>query len=91
MCVHVVMCAVMSCVSHVMRVHVVMHESGLVQGAEYAWDALSRRSLSAKEPLIVGLFSPHEVMSCVSHVMRRGGGLGSSTIFKKFNEPYAPS
>ena len=22
---------------------------------------------------------------------RRGGGLGSSTIFKKFNEPYAPS
>ena len=23
--------------------------------------------------------------------MRRGGGLGSSTIFKKFNEPYAPS
>jgi len=21
----------------------------------------------------------------------RGGGLGSSTIFKKFNEPYAPS
>ena len=25
------------------------------------------------------------------HMMRRGGGLGSSTIFKKFNEPYAPS
>jgi len=24
-------------------------------------------------------------------VLRRGGGLGSSTIFKKFNEPYAPS
>ena len=24
-------------------------------------------------------------------VYRRGGGLGSSTIFKKFNEPYAPS
>ena len=24
-------------------------------------------------------------------VCRRGGGLGSSTIFKKFNEPYAPS
>jgi len=23
--------------------------------------------------------------------IRRGGGLGSSTIFKKFNEPYAPS
>jgi len=23
-------------------------------------------------------------------VSRRGGGLGSSTIFKKFNEPYAP-
>ena len=22
---------------------------------------------------------------------KRGGGLGSSTIFKKFNEPYAPS
>ena len=21
----------------------------------------------------------------------RGGGLGSSTMFKKFNEPYAPS
>ena len=21
---------------------------------------------------------------------KRGGGLGSSTIFKKFNEPYAP-
>jgi len=27
-------------------------------------------------------------MQCVT---RRGGGLGSSTIFKKFNEPYAPS
>ena len=26
------------------------------------------------------------------HILRaRGGGLGSSTIFKKFNEPYAPS
>jgi len=25
------------------------------------------------------------------HPMWRGGGLGSSTIFKKFNEPYAPS
>ena len=24
-------------------------------------------------------------------VSRRGGGLGSSTIFKKFHEPYAPS
>ena len=24
-------------------------------------------------------------------VETRGGGLGSSTIFKKFNEPYAPS
>ena len=23
--------------------------------------------------------------------VRRGRGLGSSTIFKKFNEPYAPS
>ena len=23
--------------------------------------------------------------------LMRGGGLGSSTIFKKFNEPYAPS
>jgi len=23
--------------------------------------------------------------------LRRGGGLGSSTIVKKFNEPYAPS
>jgi len=22
---------------------------------------------------------------------KRGGGLGSRTIFKKFNEPYAPS
>ena len=25
------------------------------------------------------------------YATRRGGGLGSSTIFKKFNEPYAPS
>ena len=25
------------------------------------------------------------------HPHMRGGGLGSSTIFKKFNEPYAPS
>jgi len=25
------------------------------------------------------------------NVSGRGGGLGSSTIFKKFNEPYAPS
>ena len=28
---------------------------------------------------------------CVCACVRRGGGLGSSTIFKKFNEPYAPS
>jgi len=27
----------------------------------------------------------------MSHVIRRGGGLGSRPIFKKFNEPYAPS
>ena len=27
---------------------------------------------------------------CMTHAMR-GGGLGSSTIFKAFNEPYAPS
>jgi len=27
----------------------------------------------------------------VHSVAWRGGGLGSSTIFKKFNEPYAPS
>ena len=27
----------------------------------------------------------------VTIIKRRGGGLGSSTIFKKFNEPYAPS
>ena len=26
-----------------------------------------------------------------SLIRQRGGGLGSSTIFKKFNEPYAPS
>ena len=31
------------------------------------------------------------VGQCHSSMMRRGGGLGSSTIFKKFNEPYAPS
>jgi len=31
--------------------------------------------------------------SCMTHEWHplRGGGLGSSTIFKKFNEPYAPS
>jgi len=28
---------------------------------------------------------------CAAHAERRGGGLGSSTIFKKINEPYAPS
>jgi len=27
----------------------------------------------------------------ILYITRRGGGLGSSTIFKKFNEPYAPS
>jgi len=26
-----------------------------------------------------------------ARVSRRGGGLGSRPIFKKFNEPYAPS
>ena len=31
------------------------------------------------------------VYESVSVCPRRGGGLGSSTIFKKFNEPYAPS
>jgi len=37
------------------------------------------------------LHSPHidDMSSCPPY--RRGGGLGSSTIFKKFNEPYAPS
>jgi len=27
----------------------------------------------------------------IEYVGTRGGGLGSSTIFKRFNEPYAPS
>jgi len=31
----------------------------------------------------------HSVVA--KEAMSRGGGLGSSTIFKKFNEPYAPS
>ena len=33
------------------------------------------------------------ISECVAvpGIARRGGGLGSSTIFKKFNEPYAPS
>jgi len=31
------------------------------------------------------------IHTCNMGVHRRGGGLGSSTIFKKFNEPYAPS
>ena len=34
------------------------------------------------------LHCPQCVCVCV---LRRGGGLGSSTIFKKFNESYAPS
>jgi len=48
---------------------------------------------------VIWLFMWHECL-CVtwmpicdmdsSHIWR-GGGLGSSTIFKKFNEPYAPS
>jgi len=56
-----------------MCVHVVMHESCPVQGAEDAWDALRCRSLSAKEPLIVGLFCRNScltreacAMSCVT-------------------------
>ena len=31
------------------------------------------------------------VSICTVTALGRGGGLGSSTIFKKFNEPYAPS
>jgi len=30
-------------------------------------------------------------VTIILHHSTRGGGLGSSTIFKKFNEPYAPS
>ena len=30
-------------------------------------------------------------ITSLNRAPRRGGGLGSSTIFKKFNEPYAPS
>ena len=34
----------------------------------------------------------HVIYTCmILHIVVRGGGLGSSTIFKKFNEPYAPS
>ena len=35
--------------------------------------------------------SPRHVNVLHTTVYKRGGGLGSSTIFKKFNEPYAPS
>jgi len=33
----------------------------------------------------------HETHLSFTCMRQRGGGLGSSTIFKKFNEPYAPS
>jgi len=33
----------------------------------------------------------HKSAQGMAGVAVRGGGLGSSTIFKKFNEPYAPS
>jgi len=39
------------------------------------------------ESLAVALIA--SVFGCC--IVARGGGLGSSTIFKKFNEPYAPS
>ena len=31
------------------------------------------------------------LLTCLMGGIGRGGGLGSSTIFKKFDEPYAPS
>jgi len=37
--------------------------------------------------------TPWFSLAVLAHILpcTRGGGLGSSTIFKKFNEPYAPS
>ena len=45
---------------------------------------------------IHSLIQPYEpIRQCImlwsDTLTQRGGGLGSSTIFKKFNEPYAPS
>jgi len=37
------------------------------------------------------LFLRFPMCLCRSALCARGGGLGSSTIFKKFHEPYAPS
>jgi len=45
-------------------------------------------------PTFVLISSPDKFHLFPKHKCRtleRGGGLGSSTIFKKFNEPYAPS
>ena len=42
----------------------------------------------------IHMYDIHDTFTSISlptYVVRRGGGLGSSTIFKKFNEQYAPS
>jgi len=45
------------------------------------WEVLNVCALGAQHPPWMQILK--------SQLWRRGGGLGSSTIFKKFNEPYA--
>jgi len=44
-----------------------------------------------RSDLTLHLLQRSGTFSSVLEIARRGGGLGSSTIFKKFNEPYGPS
>ena len=45
----------------------------------------------SEETRLVSFLSPSRAHQRTLSLFLRGGGLGSSTIFKKFNEPYAPS
>ena len=65
-------------------------ESMYVCGTRFATHKNQNRKMlglkKQEKDLLVGL-----QFGVVAEVLRDGGGLGSSTIFKKFNEPYAPS
>ena len=101
-CVAVLQCGVvMQCVAAIKLVHCndrVLAQAHSLMRAPSRTHSLAR-SLARACTLSVSRYSfickhslDHTLAHTVSfHTFPRGGGLGSSTIFKKFHEPYAPS
>ena len=91
----------LSCHSHVSRTslswhsHVSLKSRSCLSPVSQCLSHVTLMSLACLSPMMSLSFIFVFHNTCVCSIWRatgwRGGGLGSSTIFKKFNEPYAPS